>query len=355
LLRLCGVTQAPALPTSRVTTTGRDRLTGGDQGVPGAILEDMATHLDPGTDPAAVSGPGSGPGHERHLDPRTELSEFLRTRRARLKPADLGLAEYGRRRRVQGLKREELAQLAGVSVAYYTRLEQGNARNVSVEVLDAISSALKLSDAEHAHLLHLAKPKQQKRRPALQRQQVRPALLETLTAMEGVPAYVWGRRSDVLAWNRAASAVFGDWAARAPQDRNWARIAFLDPLARRLFADWESKASDVVGHLRWDAGQHPDDPLLAGLIAELCMKSEDFRTMWTAHDVKRKSHGSMRLMHPLAGELTLRYETFTLPGDEEQSLAIYHAEPGSASEEALRLLVSWGADASRDWSAAARD
>ena len=173
--------------------------------------------------------------------------------------------------------------------------------------------------------------------------------------MEGVPAYVWGRRTDVLAWNRTASALFGDWAARAPQERNWARITFLDPAARRLFVDWESKACDVVGHLRLDAGLHADDPLLAALIGELSMKSEDFRTLWAAHDVKRKSHGSMRMMHPLAGELTLRYETFTLPGDQEQSLAIYHAEPGSASEEALRLLASWGADASRDWSAAAQD
>jgi transcriptional regulator with XRE-family HTH domain len=315
----------------------------------------MAIHPGLRTDPAAVSGPGSGPGHERHLDPRTELSEFLRTRRARLKPADVGLAAYGRRRRVPGLRREELAQLAGVSVAYYTRLEQGNGRNVSVEVLDAISGALKLSDAEHAHLLHHAKPKQHKRRPAPQRQRVRPALLELLAAMEGVPAYVWGRRTDVLAWNGTACALFGDWAARAPQERNWARITFLDPAARRLFVDWESKASDVVGNLRLDAGLHADDPLLAALIGELSMKSEDFRMLWAAHDVKKKSHGSMRMMHPLAGELTLRYETFTLPGDQEQSLATYHAEPGSASEEALRLLASWGADASRDWSAAARD
>jgi len=314
----------------------------------------MATHIDPGADQATVSGPGSGLGHAWHLDPRTELSEFLRTRRARLKPADLGLADYSRRRRVQGLKREELAHFAGVSVAYYTRLEQGNARNVSVEVLDAISGALKLSDAERAHLLHLAKPKQRKRGPA-QRQRVRPALLEMLTAMEGVPAYVWGRRSDVLAWNRMASAMFGDWAARAAQDRNWARITFLDPAARGLFADWKSKASDVVGHLRLYAGQHADDPLLAELIAELCVKSEDFRAMWTAHDVKRKSHGSMRMRHPLAGELTLHYETFTLPGDEEQFLAIYHTEPGSASDAALRLLASWDADTSRDWSAAPRE
>ncbi|GAA4575417.1 helix-turn-helix domain-containing protein [Planotetraspora kaengkrachanensis] len=313
----------------------------------------MATHPDLRTDPAAVPGPGSGPGPERHLDPRTELSEFLRTRRARLKPADVGLAGYGRRR-VPGLRREELAQLAGVSVAYYTRLEQGNGHNVSIEVLDAISGALKLSETERAHLLHLAKPKP-KQRHALRRQQVRPALMDLLTAMEGVPAYVWGRRTDVLAWNRTASALFGDWAARAPQERNWARITFLDPAARRFFVDWESKAYDVVGHLRLDAGLHTEDPLLAALIGELSMKSENFRTLWAAHDVKKKTHGSMRVMHPLAGEMALRYETFTLPDDQEQSLAIYHAEPGSASEDALRLLASWGTDASRDWSAAVRD
>jgi transcriptional regulator with XRE-family HTH domain len=275
-----------------------------------------------------------------HLDPRTELSEFLRTRRARLKPADVGLAEFGGRRRVQGLRREELAQLAGVSMAYYTRFEQGNARNVSAEVLDAISRALKLSDAEHAHLLHLAKPKH---RPAEERQQVRPTLLDMLAAIEDVPAYLWGRRSDVLAWNRMASAVFGDWSARSPRDRNWARIAFLDPASRHIFADWETKAVDVVGHLRWYAGRHADDPLLADLLRELTTNSADFRRMWATHDVKRKTHGTMRLTNQLAGDLTLRYETFTLPDDEDQSLAIYHAEPGSPSEEALHLLASWHA------------
>jgi transcriptional regulator with XRE-family HTH domain len=283
-------------------------------------------------------------GGER-LDPRAELSEFLRTRRARLTPADVGLAEHGRRRRVPGLRREELAQLAGVSVAYYTRLEQGNGRNVSVEVLDALSNALKLSDAEHAHLLHLAKPMRHWRRPAPQRQQVRAALSELLTAMEGVPAYIWGRRTDVLAWNRTASAVFGDWAARAPQDRNWARITFLDPASRELFVDWDAKAADVVGQLRLDAGQHPNDPLLAALIGELSVKSEEFRRLWAVHDVKRKSHGSMRLMHPLAGEFTVRYETFAFATDQELALSTYHAEPGSASQEALRLVASWGADA----------
>ncbi|HEX4221670.1 MAG TPA: helix-turn-helix transcriptional regulator [Pseudonocardiaceae bacterium] len=281
---------------------------------------------------------------EQRLDPRAELSEFLRTRRARLTPADVGITGYGRRRRVPGLRREELAQLAGVSVAYYTRLEQGNGRNVSVEVLDAISAALKLSDAEHAHLLDLAKPKQ-RRRATPQRQQVRPALLEMLAALDGVPAYIWGRRTDVLAWNRTASALFGDWNARAPQDRNWARITFLDPESRNLFADWDTKASDVVGQLRLDAGQHTNDPLLAELIGELSMKSADFRTKWATHNVKRKTHDTIRLSHPLVGELTLRYETFTLPGDQEQSLSVYHAEPASSSADALRLLASWGADA----------
>ncbi|HEY2694899.1 MAG TPA: hypothetical protein VGJ45_05485 [Pseudonocardiaceae bacterium] len=166
--------------------------------------------------------------------------------------------------------------------------------------------------AEHAHLLHLAKPMRHWRRPAPQRQQVRAALSELLTAMEGVPAYIWGRRTDVPAWNRTASAVFGDWAARAPQDRNWARITFLDPASRELFVDWDAKAADVVGQLRLDAGQHPNDPLLAALIGELSVKSEEFRRLWAVHDVKRKSHGSMRPMHPLAGEFTVRYETFAL-------------------------------------------
>ncbi|WIX76493.1 helix-turn-helix domain-containing protein [Amycolatopsis carbonis] len=285
------------------------------------------------------------PRTEQALDPRAELSEFLRSRRARLKPADVGLPEYGRRRRVPGLRREELAQLAGVSVAYYTRLEQGNGRNVSLEVLNAISTALDLSETEHAHLLHLAKPRQRDRPAPRQRQQVRPVLQTMLDAIESVPAYVWGRRTDVLAWNKTASALFGDWTARAPQDRNWARIVFLDPAARSLYPDWRTKAADVVGQLRLDAGQHPNDPLLTELVGELSVKSEEFRTMWAAHDVKRKTHATMRLRHPLVGELTVYYETFTLPEDQDQALSVYHTEPGSKSEEALRLLASWGPDA----------
>ncbi|MER6186119.1 helix-turn-helix transcriptional regulator [Streptomyces sp. NPDC001652] len=281
------------------------------------------------------------------LDPRAELSEFLRTRRARLKPEDVGLPDYGRYRRVPGLRREELAQLAGVSVAYYTRLEQGNGRHVSPEVLDAIARALRLSDAEHAHLTHLAKPKQQKKKPASRAQQVRGPLRTLLDTMDGVPAILVGRRSDILVWNRMAAAVFGDWAKLPAREQNWARLVFLRPEYRDLFVDWEHKASDVVSQLRMDAGSHPNDPRLSALVGELSVKSEEFRRLWATHDVKERCHGIQRLHHPLVGELDLRLESFHQADAHEQMLVTYHAEPNSPSAEALRLLASWGADATR--------
>ncbi|WP_405869739.1 MULTISPECIES: helix-turn-helix domain-containing protein [unclassified Streptomyces] len=281
------------------------------------------------------------------LDRRAELSEFLRTRRARLKPEDVGLPDFGRHRRVPGLRREELAQLAGVSVAYYTRLEQGNGRNVSAEVLDSIARALRLTDAEQAHLTHLAKPKQHKKKPAGRTQQVRGALRQLLDTMDGVPAYIVGRRSDILAWNRMAAAVFGDWAELPVQERNWARLVFLRPEYRDLYLEWEQKAIDIVCALRMDAGCHPDDPRLSALVGELSVKSEDFRRLWATHDVKEKSHGIKRLRHPLVGELSLNFESFKVNDDRDQSLVVYHPEPGSPSADALRLLASWGTDATR--------
>jgi transcriptional regulator with XRE-family HTH domain len=292
--------------------------------------------------PEPVHEPAAGA-----LDPRAELSEFLRTRRARLRPGDVGLPDYGRYRRVPGLRREELAQLAGVSVAYYTRLEQGNGRHVSVEVLDAIARALRLSDAEHAHLTHLAKPKQQKKKPAGRAQQVRGPLRTLLDTMDGVPAILVGRRSDILVWNRMAAAVFGDWSELPARERNWARLVFLRPESRDLFVDWEHKASDVVSQLRMDAGSHPDDPRLSALVGELSVKSEEFRRLWATHDVKERCHGIQRLHHPLVGELDLRLESFHQADAHEQMLVTYHAEPNSPSAEALRLLASWGADATR--------
>ncbi|MFF3844980.1 helix-turn-helix domain-containing protein [Streptomyces sp. NPDC002328] len=290
---------------------------------------------------AAAQEPGG------RLDRRAELSEFLRSRRARLKPEDVGLPDFGRHRRVPGLRREELAQLAGVSVAYYTRLEQGNGRNVSAEVLGSIARALRLTDAEHAHLTHLAKPKQHKKKPAARTQQVRSSLWQLLDQMDGVPAYVVGRRVEILAWNRMAAAVFGDWGELPAAERNWARLVFLRPDYRELFVDWEQKAIDLVCALRMDAGCYPDDPRLSALVGELSVKSEDFRRLWATHDVKDKNFGVKRFRHPLVGELSLNFEGFRLMGDGEQSLVTYHAEPGSPSAEALRLLASWGVDAAR--------
>jgi len=295
--------------------------------------------------PGSVQGPIAGAGQA--LDRRAELSEFLRTRRARLKPEDVGLPDFGRHRRVPGLRREELAQLAGVSVAYYTRLEQGNGRNVSAEVLDAIARALRLSDAEHAHLTHLAKPKAHKKKPSARSQQVRSSLRQLLDTFDGVPAYIVGRRSEVLAWNRMAAAVFGDWSRLPQQERNWARMVFLQPEYHDLFVGWEQKAIDIVCQLRYEAGCYPDDPRLSALVGELSVKSEEFRRLWATHDVKEKSHGLKQLRHPLVGDLELQFESFRPPSDGELSMVTYHAEPGSASAEALRLLASWGTDATR--------
>ncbi|WP_067812421.1 helix-turn-helix transcriptional regulator [Actinomadura kijaniata] len=282
----------------------------------------------------------------RAIDPRAELGEFLRSRRARLRPADVGLPDSGRYRRVPGLRREELAQLAGVSVAYLTRLEQGRSPNVSDEVLDAIARALRLTGAERAHLEHLARRQHRPRPAPPPRQQVRPALRELLASLDGVvPAYVAGRRSDILAWNPLVSAVFGDWDRMPPEERNCARLIFLNPDYRALFVDWEAQAAEIVAALRLDAGRHPDDPRLVRLVGELSVKSADFRRLWARHDVKENAHGLKHLRHPLVGELKLSLETLRLPADPDQALILYHAAPGSPTAENLRLLASWGPDA----------
>ncbi|WP_405979019.1 helix-turn-helix domain-containing protein [Streptomyces sp. NBC_00158] len=278
------------------------------------------------------------------LDQRAELGDFLRSCRARLRPADVGLPDHGRRRRVPGLRREELAQLAGVSVAYYTRLEQGHGQNVSAEVLDAIARALRLGAAESAHLNHLASPRTRRSGGRTARpQQVRPELRALLAAMDGVPAYLVGRRQDVIAWNPLAAAVFGDFGALPAAERNLVRLVFLDPATAELYADWECRACEVVSNLRLYAGQHPDDERLSALVGELSVKNEEFRRLWAAHTVADKTHGVKRLRHPIVGQLDLAFETLTLPDDPAQCLVTFHAEPGSPSADALRLLSSWTA------------
>ncbi|WP_042429700.1 helix-turn-helix transcriptional regulator [Streptacidiphilus anmyonensis] len=295
----------------------------------------------------APTDPASAQEAPAPLDPRAELSEFLRTRRARLRPEDVGLPYFGARRRVPGLRREELAQLAGVSVAYYTRLEQGNAHNVSAAVLEAIADALRLNRAEREHLDHLAKPAPRRGRTAaaVRPERVRPQLQHLLDAMDSVPAYVLGRRCDILAWNRMAGALLGDFASRPPEQRNMAWIVFMDPASHELYLDWEGKARDVVAGLRMHAGRSPDDPRLAALIGELSVKSPLFRQWWAAHDVRGTGPCTKELHHPVVGRLTLVNETLVLPADAGQMLVTYAAEPGSPSAEALRLLASWTATA----------
>ncbi|MGP3688128.1 helix-turn-helix transcriptional regulator [Streptomyces sp. IBSNAI002] len=288
-------------------------------------------------------------------DQRAELGEFLRSRRARLRPEDVGLRDYGRHRRVPGLRREELALLAGVSVAYYTRLEQGSGHNVSAEVLDALAQALRLDGTERAHLTDLARPQARRRRQSHRPQQVRPELRTLMDAMDGVPAYLVGRRQDVLAWNRLAAAVFGDFGALPVQERNLVRLVFLDPATAELYAEWECRACEVVSNLRMYAGQHPDDERLSALVGELSVKNEEFRRLWAAHTVADKTHGLKRLRHPLVGRLDLHFERLALPDDPAQFLVTFHAAPGSPSEDALRLLSSWSAPSGGAGAGADRD
>ncbi|MFE6687723.1 helix-turn-helix transcriptional regulator [Streptomyces sp. NPDC057743] len=279
------------------------------------------------------------------LDRRTELGEFLRSRRARLRPTELGLPDYGGRRRVPGLRREELAQLAGVSVDHYVRLEQGRTLHFSAEVLDAVARALRLDTAEREHLYRLARPAP---RPeaghgadAPGPQQVRPGLRRLLDSTPDVPAYIVGRNTDVLAWNQLAAALITDFGALPPRQRNLARLVFLDEGMRSLYADWRGKAGDVAAYLRLDASRHPDDPHTAELVDELTAASPEFREVWAEHRLKDKTHGRYLYRHPVVGELDLSFETLRLPDDPDQALIAHTVEEGSPSHTALRLLAAW--------------
>ncbi|OKJ70350.1 helix-turn-helix transcriptional regulator [Streptomyces sp. CB02460] len=274
-----------------------------------------------------------------------ELGDFLRSRRARIRPEDVGLNSYGRRR-VPGLRREEVAQLAGVSVDYYIRLEQGRGPSVSDAVLDAIARVLRLDETEHAYLRTVARPKA-RAVPARKAQDpsarlVRPGLRLLLDMFDRAPAFVLGRRMDVLAWNALGDALAG--FSRMPAgERNMPRQAFLAPGARELYPDWPAVAAETVAYLRLDAGLHPDDKELAALVGELSLKSEDFRRLWADHQVKAKTYGVKRMAHPVVGALTLPYETLAVPGEPDLSLVVYTPEPGSETAERIALLASWAA------------
>ncbi|WP_103960536.1 helix-turn-helix transcriptional regulator [Nonomuraea solani] len=272
---------------------------------------------------------------------QTELGEFLRSRRALLRPEELGLPVFGGRRRVPGLRREELAQLAGVSAGYYTRLEQGQSPNASDAVLDAVARVLRLDEAERAHLYTLARPKPATHGP----EQVRTGVRLMIESFGDVPALVMGRFTDVLAWNPMAHALLAghlDFDAPArPADRpNIARLLFLDPRMRDLYADWPGKARSTVADLRLIAGRYPDAPELERLVGELSAASTEFADLWSAHPVADCETGARVLRHPLVGTMALTTEFMTLPNDDGQRVAVYNAEPGSPSEAALRLLAT---------------
>ncbi|MFD7258286.1 helix-turn-helix domain-containing protein [Streptomyces sp. NPDC059874] len=277
------------------------------------------------------------------MDGQSSLGAFLLARRSRLRPEDIGLATYGERRRVQGLRREELALLAGVSASYYARLEQGHAHNASPEVLDAISHALRLDEVERRHLHDLA-GSAVRRRPARRPppERVDAATRTLLDSMPDVPAVVTGRRNDILAWNPLGHALFaGHLDATAPDrpaDRpNMASLIFLDAHTRDLYASWEDKARAVVAGLRYAAGRHPGDALLAALIGELSMASPEFATMWADHRVRMCTVAEHRMRHPLVGSLTVTQQALRLTDD--QLLVVATAPADSEARTALRLLA----------------
>ncbi|MFB9830798.1 helix-turn-helix domain-containing protein [Actinoallomurus acaciae] len=273
----------------------------------------------------------------------TELRDFLRSRRARITPLEVGLGSRPTdSRRVPGLRREEVAQLAGVSVDYYVRLERGRNLNVSESVLNAVARALCLDETERAYLLALAKPTRTRPRAAPV-QSVRPGLRQVLDASTEVPAMVLGHRLDILAINRLARALLTGLEALPRHEWNMARLLFGEE-GRRLYTDWALVARGAVAALRLYAGRHADDPRLAELVDELSTHDEDFRAWWGDHDVHHHAHGTERFHHPVVGDLSLQYEALTPNGDPDQVLCLHVAEPGSPSEQALRLLARRSGD-----------
>jgi transcriptional regulator with XRE-family HTH domain len=272
-----------------------------------------------------------------------DIAEFLTSRRARITPEQAGLPSYGKRR-VPGLRREEVASLAGVGIDYYRRLERGNVTGVSESVLEALARALQLDDAERAHLFDLARamnPAVPKRRRPVQ-QRVRPAVQRILDTM-GSPALVRNQRVDYLAANRLGHALYAPLLESREQPANSARFTFLDPAAVDFYSDWERIADDLVAHLRSQAGRNPYDRGLSDLVGELSTRSTEFRTRRAAHNVRFHQAGTKRLHHPIVGDLSLSYETMELSADSGLTVTIYTAEPGSASQDALDILASWSA------------
>lgn len=278
------------------------------------------------------------------MDTRSEVREFLTSRRAKITPDQAGLTAYGPRR-VPGLRREEVAVLAGVSVPYYTRLERGDISGVSEGVLEALARALQLDDAERAHLFDLARAagRMARKRRRSAPKQIRPGVQRLLDAITGAPALVQNGRLDILAANQLGRALYSELFRDPTRPANHARFNFLNPTARDLYPDWARGANDAVALLRAEAGRDPYDRELTDLIGELSTRSEEFRARWADHNVRLHRTGAKRFHHPVVGELTLTFEMLELAADPGLNLLTFTAEPGSKSHEALNLLGSWAA------------
>ncbi|MFD1536827.1 helix-turn-helix transcriptional regulator [Nonomuraea guangzhouensis] len=268
------------------------------------------------------------------MDSDNRLGDFLRARRELARPETHGMPAAGRRR-TPGMRREEVAMLAGVSTDYYIRLEQGRDKHPSAQVLEALANALTLEEDAVAHLHELARPQPRRRRRAGRPERVGPGLVRLLERWPDTPALVLGRYLDVLACNALGAALFG-WLS----DRNLVRSVFLDPQARDFYRDWQKVSQDCVASLRATAGADLDDPRLTDLVGELSLKSPDFSRLWARHEVRGKTAEFKRLRHPVVGELDLSYEALTVNSAPGQQLVVYQAHPGSASEQALSLLGS---------------
>jgi hypothetical protein len=281
--------------------------------------------------------------HGQRVRPANDLGDFLRSRRDAVTPEDAGIPSWGQRR-VPGLRRAELAQIAGISVNYYTRLEQGQSTNASDAIIDALARALNLDEAERTHLYELARPGPAKRRRAARSEVPNPGAVTLLNSMPTVPALLLGRRNDILAWNPLGHALFAGHlkftAPDGPATRpNQLRLLFLDPHTHELHRDWADEAALAVASLRYVAAQYPDDRLLAELIGDLSMHSPEFAQLWAKHDVRLCSSGIKRLHHPQVGALDLHYEALHLPDSNGQRLLTHTAIAGSASADALQLLT----------------
>ena len=283
------------------------------------------------------------------MDSRNEIRDFLISRRAKITPEQAGLPAYGGNRRVSGLRREEVAMLAGVSVDYYIRLERGNARGVSDSVLENLARALHLDEAERAHLYDLVRAANTgARAPRPTGQQVRPTVQRLLDAMTMAPAYVRNGRLDILAANRLGRAVFAPVFESLAKPLNMARFLFLDPVAPDFYHDWDRHASDTAALLRAEAGRNPTDKALSDLIGELSTRSEFFGSRWADHNVRRHRAGVKHFHHPVVGDISLAYESMELIADTGLILNAYSAEPGTPSQDALNLLASWAATADQE-------